>query len=94
MLPGLRQTLVRLIYCKRPAVEKEYYSYRCRNRYTATRDFRKTIAEKKTERHLLKYLDKYLEKEIANVELKATQPKPKPKVNINTLREKLPRRRA
>ena len=50
--------------------------------------------EKKTERHLLKYLDKYLEKEIANVELKATQPKPKPKVNINTLREKLPRRRA
>lgn len=74
--------------------KKEYYSYRCRNRYTATCDFRKTIAEKKTERHLLKYLDKYLEKEIANVELKATQPKPKPNVNINTLREKLPRRRA
>ena len=71
--------------------KKEYYSYRCRNRYTATCDFRKTIAEKKTERHLLKYLDKYLEKEIANVELKATQPKPKPKVNINALREKLRR---
>ena len=71
--------------------KKEYFSYRCRNRYTATCNYRKTVAEIKTERHLLKYLDKYLEKEIANVELKAAQPKPKPKVNINALREKLRR---
>ena len=70
---------------------KEYFSYRCRGRFTATCNWRKTISERKAEKYLLTNLDSLLQDEIARVELEATAPKPKPKYNVPALKEQLRR---
>lgn len=69
----------------------EYYGYRCRGRYTATCDWRKTLSERKIEKYLLTNLDLLIEKEIANAEIEANAPKPKPKYDLPALREQLRR---
>ena len=70
---------------------REYFSYRCRGRFTATCDWRKTISERKVEKYLLVHMDRLLADEIARAELEATKPKPKPKYNLAGLREQLRR---
>ncbi len=69
----------------------EYYSYRCRGRFTATCDWRKNVSERKTEKYLLTNLDRLIRDEIAAVEIEATAPKPKPRYNLPALREQLRR---
>lgn len=72
--------------------KREYHSYRCRHRYTATCDWRKAISELKTERTLLNNLENALREEISRVEdIRDNKPTPKPKINVNALREKLRR---
>lgn len=71
--------------------KQEYYSYRCRGRFTATCNWRKALSERKIEKYLLTNLDKLLHDEIARVELESTAPKPKPKYNLPALREQLRR---
>ena len=75
--------------CK--GVKKEYRNYRCRGRHTATCSWGRTVAELKTERYLLKNLNKLLEDEIARVELAQRVQKLKPKSNVRALKERLRR---
>lgn len=69
---------------------KEYYGYRCRFKYTNC-NYKRTISEKKIEKHLLENLSEYLQNEIAAVELERTKPKPKPKTDVKALKERLRR---
>lgn len=72
-------------------VKKEYRHYRCRHKGTQRCDYRRSLSELKMEKHLITNLDKYLEDEIARVELEKTMPKPKPKYNLPALKEQLRR---
>lgn len=64
-----------------------YKSYRCVNRHRGC-DAPSSISEKKLEKMLLADLEKYLEAEIARVELEQRKPKAKPKNNLKALKEK------
>jgi len=68
----------------------EYRGYRCRFKCTDCA-FKRTLSEMKIEKQLLEELPKFIEKEIADVELEKTKPKPKPKYNIPKLKERLRR---
>ena len=70
---------------------KEYFTYRCRGRFTATCNWRKNISERKAEKYLLTNLDALLRDEIAQAEMEAAAPKPKPKYNVAALKEQLRR---
>lgn len=81
-------------YDKKPTKDggfREYQSYRCRGRFTATCSWRKAISERKTEKYLLANLGALLRDEIARVEIEATAPKPKPKYNLPALKDRLRR---
>ena len=68
----------------------EYFSYRCRFKWT-TCTYKHSPTERKIEKYLLKNLKALLENEIAEAEIEKTKPKPKPKVNIKALKERLRR---
>lgn len=70
--------------------DKEYRSYRCRfNSTTCT--YRRQPTEKKIEKYLLQNLKELLQDEIASAELQETKKKPKPKHNVQALKERLRR---
>ena len=69
----------------------EYYSYRCRGRFTATCDWRKNISERKAEKYLITNLDVLIKDEITKAEIEASAPKAKPKYDLPALREQLRR---
>lgn len=75
---------------KYKGVSIEYHSYRCRFKMT-TCSYKRTLSEKKIENYLLANLSRFLENEIASVELEKTKPKPKPKYNLKALKERLRR---
>lgn len=64
-----------------------YKLYRCKIRYRGCNNGT-SVSERKIEKQLLNNLEKYLENEIASVELEQSKPKPKPKVDIKKLKEK------
>ena len=72
-------------------VKREYRTYRCRHKGTQRCGYRRNLSELKLEKHLITNLDKFLENEIARVELEKTKPKPKPKYNLPALKEQLRR---
>ena len=81
------------VLCGSSATNKygvEYRSYRCRFKCTDC-EYKRTLSELKIEKQLLEELPKFIEKEIADVELERTKPKPKPKYNIPKLKERLRR---
>ena len=64
-----------------------YKSYRYPDRSRECGDHT-VYAEKKLEKQLLAYLDDFLRDEIARVELEQTKPRPRPKNNVQALKEK------
>ena len=68
----------------------EYKGYRCRFKCTDC-PYKRVLSELKIEKQLIEELPKFIEKEIAAVELEKTMPKPKPKYNIPKLKERLRR---
>lgn len=68
----------------------EWYMYRCRFK-TTTCSYKRSMSEMKTEKYLIKNLREYLENEIATVELEQAKPKPKQKMNVTALKERLRR---
>jgi hypothetical protein len=68
----------------------EYQNYRCRFKNTSC-DYKRNISELKVEKQLLAKMPDFITKEIADVELENTKPKPKPKYNIPALKERLRR---
>lgn len=79
-------------YCRqtRKNGEKvEYFSYRCPDHDINLCKYNRTISQNKLEKWLLIHLDTILEKEIAIVNIAKSKPRPKPKTNINALKEQL-----
>ena len=68
----------------------EYQNYRCRFRNTSC-DYKRNMSELRVEKQLLAKLPEFIMKEIADVELERTMPKPKPKYNLPALKERLRR---
>lgn len=66
-----------------------YKSYRCKNR-CKTCDFNSSLSELKLEKQLLKRIDEFANKAI-KAEVKRVNAKPKPKTDVNKLKEKLRR---
>lgn len=64
-----------------------YKSYRCPTRSRQCGNHSQ-YAERKLEKQLLAYLDDFLRDEIARVELEQAKPKPRPKNNVQALKEK------
>lgn len=64
-----------------------YKAYRCRIRGRGC-DNHSVIAERKIEKQLLSRLGEFVEGEIARVELEQAKPRPKPKNNVKSLKEK------
>lgn len=68
---------------------KYYKFYRCGNRTTC--GFKHAVMEMSAEKWLLENITGILENEIAEVEIARTAPKPKPKTNIASIKERLRR---
>ena len=64
-----------------------YKSYRCRLRNRGCSNLH-SISEKKVEKYLLDNLEQLLADEVARVELEAKKPQPKPKTDVNKLKER------
>jgi DNA invertase Pin-like site-specific DNA recombinase len=71
--------------------KKEYYSYACPDKDIKLCMNRHAISQLKTETWLLGNLERLLKDEIAYVEIERKKPRPKPKTNINALKEALRR---
>lgn len=71
---------------------KEYQLYRCENREIRLCANKHSVAEGKTEKWLIKNIERLMKDEIARVEIELAKPKPKIKSNvIPTLKEQLRR---
>lgn len=72
-------------------VKKEYRHYRCRHKGTGRCTWRRSMSELKMEKYLLDNLGDLLRKEISRVDAINKKPKPKPKYNVQALKERLRR---
>lgn len=70
---------------------KEYYSYRCPDKEIQLCSNKHSMSQLKMETWLLEHLERLLELEIEKVEAAIRKPKPKPKTNIQNLKESLRR---
>ena len=70
---------------------KEYFSYRCPDKEIQLCSNRHAVSQLKMETWLLANLDRLIEAEIEKVQIARSKPRPKPKTNINALKESLRR---
>lgn len=81
-------------YCRNKlsdGTEKEYFSYRCKDREINLCSNKHAVTQLRMETWLLEHLESLIKIEIKRVEAELKKPKPKNKANVSALKEKLRR---